>query len=154
MDVKFGEILFFAIENFMSIIEDRGLTIVINNNVKEEGNEIEKGILKADAYQLRTMIENLLGNAVKYAESCIRVELSRSGNEIMFVVVDDGPGIDDSYHEKIFEEYFQVPGSKKGTGLGLFSVKRVVENHNGRITINSSPGRGTIFAVVLPVVLP
>ncbi len=54
------------------------------------------------------------------------------------------------YHEKIFEEYFQIPESKKGTGLGLYSVKKVVENHKGNVVLHSELNKGASFEITLP----
>ena len=55
------------------------------------------------------------------------------------------------YHKKIFDEYFQVPGSKIGTGIGLYSVKKLVENHKGIITISSSSlNKETCFEILFP----
>jgi len=97
------------------------------------------------------MIENLLGNAVKYAVKIIFLELRRTETELQLNITDDGPGIPKEFQEKIFEQYFQVPGSQKGTGIGLYSVRKVVENHKGTVTVDSQPGKGASFRVVLPV---
>ena len=106
--------------------------------------------IHADPEQLRSMIENLVGNAVKYARSAVYVEVRMDASGLRFTVSDDGPGIPDVYREKIFEEYFQAPGSVKGTGLGLFSVKKVVDNHGGGVTVTSLPDGGTRFEITLP----
>ncbi len=112
---------------------------------------MEKISFKADPYKINTLIENLLGNAIKYARSTIRVEFSRTNSHFLFVVSDDGHGISEKYQEKIFDEYFQVPASKQGTGLGLYSVKKVVENHKGNIILDSSINAGTRFTVTIPL---
>lgn len=150
-DLSFEEILLSVINTLMPGIEDRGIEIYINNKKRDNWKELEKINLKGDFYQIKTLMENLLGNAIKYAKAKIRVSLNKSDNEVHLAIEDDGQGIDEIYHDKIFEEYFQVPGSKKGTGLGLYSVKKVVENHNGKITVNSSPDSGTIFKVIFPL---
>jgi signal transduction histidine kinase len=149
-ELEFNDILNSVILHSIPEMEKSGLEIFINDASREEGNEMKKIIIKADPYQLKTLVENLLGNAIRYAKSTIKVELSKCESNIRFVVSDDGAGIPKKYHEKIFEEYFQVPGSKKGTGLGLFSVKKVVENHNGIIAVNSTPDTGTSFEIKFP----
>ncbi len=122
----------------------------MNNKGKENWNELEKVYFKADPPQLITLLENLLGNAAKYARNTLRVEFNKTESHIRFVISDDGPGIPEKYHEKIFDEYFQVPGSKKGTGLGLYSGKKVVENHKGKIVVKSSLDKGASFEITLP----
>ncbi len=77
------------------------------------------------------------------------MKLNKADSGILFVISDDGHGIPEKYHEEIFEEYFQVPGSKKGTGIGLYSVKKVVENHKGKIIVNSSLNAGASFEIKL-----
>lgn len=58
---------------------------------------------------------------------------------------DDGKGVPEEYQEKVFEDFFQAPGSKKGTGLGLSSAKRIVEAHKGKIWIESTVDKKNIF---------
>jgi signal transduction histidine kinase len=131
-------------------IEHKGIDIFINNKSKEGWNNLDMVILTADPCQLETMIQNLLLNAIKYADTTIKVELNKNGSEIRFVISDDGPGIPEKYHENIFDQYFQIPGSKPGTGIGLYSVKKTVENHDGKIVVHSSLGEGSRFVVTFP----
>ncbi len=147
-DVDFLEILTSAITNFTPEIEEKGIKLFVNN--KENWNTLDKIILKGDPYQLKALMENLLGNAIKYAKSTIEIELQKSDDYIHFIISDDGPGIPEKYLGKIFDEYFQVPGSKKGTGLGLYSAKKVVENHRGKICVHSFPDMGTSFEITFP----
>ncbi len=149
--VDFNKVLLLIVQNVFPEIEDRGIRLYINNWKKENWNKIEKVTLTVDPYQLKSLIENLLGNAIKYTRSIIRIRLKRIDDYIYFVISDDGPGIPRKFQEKIFEEYFQLPKSKKGTGIGLYSVKRVLENHKGDITVDSSIGKGASFKVKLPV---
>ncbi|HDL01790.1 MAG TPA: HAMP domain-containing histidine kinase [candidate division Zixibacteria bacterium] len=62
-----------------------------------------------------------------------RSDYYKNCSSIRFVISDDGPGIPEKYHENIFEEYFQIPGSKKGTGIGLYSVKKS-ERNDGQLS--------------------
>lgn len=148
--VEFNDILLNIVMNTMPEIEDKEIEIFINNKNSNNWDNLEKIVFKADPSQLKTLVENLLGNAIRYANSKIKIELKKRDSEIYFMVSDDGPGIPEIYHKKIFEEYFQVPGSKIGTGVGLYSVKKVVENHNGKIVVHSFLNKGTSFEITFP----
>jgi len=138
-------------ERFIPKTEDRKISLQING--LEEGNwqKLAPLLYEGDPSQIKTLIENLVGNAVKYAGSRIQLELWKADNKLHLNVIDDGPGIAKEYQEKIFEQYFQIPGSKQGTGIGLYSVLKVVENHQGTISVDSLPDKGSCFRVVLPL---
>ncbi len=150
-EVEFNDILLTILMNLTSEMESRGIEIFINEKGREKWNTLERISIEADPYQLGTLVDNLLGNAMKYAKSTIKVALHKIDPHVRFIVSDDGPGIPEKYHGKIFEEYYQVPGSKTGTGIGLFSVKKVVENHGGKIVVHSSLNTGTSFEIMLPL---
>ncbi len=136
--------------SFIPRMEDRKINLQINSLEKNNWHKLAPIVFNGDRSQVKTMLENLLGNAVKYAANVIHLELLQRNNELQISVSDDGPGIPKEYHQKIFEQYFQVPGSRKGTGIGLYSVLKVVENHKGGIAVDSKPGRGVSFRVMLP----
>jgi signal transduction histidine kinase len=136
--------------SFMGELEDRKIAVSINGNPRSSWDKLEEIKFTGDRSQLKTLLENLIGNATKYAKQSINMELRKNNSDIIFAVADDGPGIAEQYHDKIFEQYFQVPGSRKGTGIGLFSVKKVVENHHGTIAVASAPDKGARFQVALP----
>lgn len=137
--------------SFLPRMEEKQLTIRINQLEKESWDELEPVMFHGDSSQLKTMIENLVGNAVKYARHVIHIEAAKKEDAILLAVADDGPGIAREYQQKIFEQYFQVPGSQKGTGIGLYSVQKVVANHGGAVDVDSEPGKGATFRVRLPV---
>jgi two-component system phosphate regulon sensor histidine kinase PhoR len=109
-----------------------------------------------DADELSRVVENLVENAVKYGESGKRVEvaLARRGGEIELSVRDYGPGIAHEHLPRLTERFYRVDGAesrgKSGTGLGLAIVKHIVGRHRGRLAIESEPGQGAVFRVVLP----
>jgi signal transduction histidine kinase len=150
-EVNVRDMLLSVVKSYLPEIESKGIDILINNKSKEGWNGLDKVIVTADPFQIETLMQNLLLNAIKYADTTIKVELNKNGSEIRFVISDDGPGIPEKYHENIFEEYFQVPGSKKGTGIGLYSVKKTVDNHKGEVIVNSSSGEGARFIVTVPL---
>lgn len=106
--------------------------------------------------QLAQLANNLIGNASKYTQAGgeIRVLLRQEQNQMILHVADNGPGIPLQDQGRIFEKFFRagnVDAKTQGTGLGLAIVKTIVENHRGRIWVESKPGEGSIFTVVLPV---
>jgi signal transduction histidine kinase len=77
-----------------------------------------------------------------------------AANDLLITVKDNGIGIDPKYHEKIFDIFYRDDGGKKnleGTGVGLSIVKKIVEKHNGRISLRSSKGGGAEFFIELPL---
>lgn len=114
--------------------------------------------LDVDADGMRTVLRNLLGNAVKYALPDSReIELSvrREEASVVLSVADDGPGIPDDDLPRLFEPFFRVDRSRSrktgGYGLGLSICKRIVEAHGGHIAAANNPGRGARVTVTLPV---
>ncbi len=104
---------------------------------------------------LRQMLANLVGNAIKYTPEGgeIRLRARAESDQIILQVSDNGPGIPLAEQPYIFDKFYRasnVPADTPGTGLGLAIVKSIVENHRGRIWVDSNPGQGTTFTVVLP----
>ncbi|MCC6412963.1 MAG: PAS domain-containing protein [Saprospiraceae bacterium] len=110
--------------------------------------------VKADAEKTVWVLINLLGNAVRHApeQSRVRLDIKQEGLEMVFAVSDHGPGIDPKYQERVFERYFQVPGSKSsGSGLGLAISREFIEAQGGRIGVESELGEGSRFYFYLPL---
>jgi two-component system sensor histidine kinase SenX3 len=118
----------------------------------------ERPQVKADADELRAAITNLLDNAVKYSVKDIHVsvEVATLGEKKVAVrIKDSGIGIPAAQLKRIFRRFYRVPGRVmariKGTGLGLFIVRSVVENHGGKVFAESEgPGHGSRFTIELP----
>lgn len=109
-------------------------------------------MVEGDPVLLRTVTENLVGNAVKHTDGDIRVAwLSRGGGAVLSVM-DSGPGIPPEEREAIFERYYRSASavSTPGAGIGLHIVKRVVELHQGIIAVSPGETGGSIFEVWLP----
>jgi two-component system phosphate regulon sensor histidine kinase PhoR len=113
--------------------------------------------VKADPFLLEQMLVNLLDNALKYTE---KGEVTVSGaphedGQVRIEVADTGIGIPAESLPRIFERFYVVDKSRSrklgGTGLGLAIVKHIVSSHGGTIEVESAPGRGTRFIVLLPV---
>jgi two-component system, NtrC family, sensor histidine kinase KinB len=96
---------------------------------------------------------NLVTNAIKHSPPGAEIRLSAANGDdhnVVFTVADDGPGIPHTYHTRIFDRFFRVPGQvKTGAGLGLSIVREITLAHGGRIGLKSSPGQGSSFYLVL-----
>jgi len=106
--------------------------------------------------RIRQMLGNLISNAVKYtpAKGKILVRAKAEQGQVIVQVIDNGPGIPPSEQPFIFDKFYRasnISPETTGTGLGLAIVKSIVENHQGRIWVDSRLGKGTMFTVVLPV---
>ncbi len=114
---------------------------------------------EVDADRISQVIINLLSNARKYSPKGypITVTLQQAGYEALISVRDMGVGIPVEQLPHIFEQYYRVPGvevqtgSHTGLGLGLYISRKLVERHAGRIDVQSIPGEGSVFSIVLPL---
>jgi two-component system phosphate regulon sensor histidine kinase PhoR len=117
-------------------------------------NEEELPIIEADANRLRRVFTNLLDNALKFSknEGTITISTDETDKEVVVKVRDEGIGIDSRDLPYIFESFNRGKGSEKkeGFGLGLATVKAIVEAHGGRVLVKSELGKGSVFKVILP----
>ncbi|WP_017496754.1 ATP-binding protein [Flavobacterium sp. WG21] len=110
--------------------------------------------VKADSEKTGWVLINYLSNAITYSseKSTIIIRLKEENDQITFQVIDTGKGIDARYKDKVFDKYFQIPGSQKsGTGLGLAISKEFIEAQNGTIGVESNLGLGSTFWFSLKV---
>ncbi len=106
--------------------------------------------MTGDANAYRRVLANLIGNAIKYAGDGCAVEVRRDG-DVTISVVDRGPGIPAESLETVFDRFTRLPGTdKKGTGLGLYICRQLVEQQGGRIWATSVVGEGSVFAFTIP----
>jgi signal transduction histidine kinase len=122
-------------------------------------DEPDIGPLRSDEMLLAQVLRNLLTNAIKFtSRGSVRLSARRVAGDVELQVADTGPGIAPELHERIFEEFYQVPGSQPlggtGTGLGLPYARRLVSILGGALRVSSSPGEGSTFTVRLPLGLP
>ncbi|MBY8871986.1 sensor histidine kinase [Micromonospora sp. PLK6-60] len=111
-------------------------------------------IVRSDEVLLAQVLRNLLHNGLKFTERGeVRMQARRVGDRWRLTVADTGVGIPPELHERIFEEFYQVPGTSRvgGTGLGLPYARRLVTLLGGNLQLASEPGRGSTFTVDLPV---
>ncbi len=111
---------------------------------------------KSDAHALRSVVENLLENATKYAPAgtTITLEVKAGNNGWRLLVMDEGPGVAEEERERIFERFYRVGSEEtrntKGTGLGLYIVQRLVRQLGGTIEVRARRPHGAIFAASFP----
>ena len=114
---------------------------------------LEYAPMLGDSHRLAQALDNLVGNAVKYAPGGeVMVRAGRSRNTVFLTVSDNGIGVPAGEITRLFDRFFRASTSSRfaGTGVGLSVVKAVVEAHGGTITVTSEVGRGTTFRVELP----
>ena len=144
--VDLREVVRDAIDLYGDVAEDRGVAL-------QAGTPGEV-CARADRSRLRQVAANLLDNAIKYTPRGGRVELAalREGREAVLVVRDTGAGIPPGDQPRIFDRLFRGDRSRseRGLGLGLSLVRAIVQAHDGRVTVESAPGRGSTFSVRLP----
>ena len=135
------EIIDYAVEAVKVQAEQKQIEIIIDAD-----DDLPN--VKADTEKTNWVLINFLTNAITYSseKSKIIVRLKQENNQITFRVIDTGKGIDNRYKTKVFDKYFQIPGShKSGTGLGLAISKEFIEAQNGVINVESELGLGSTF---------
>ncbi len=135
------KVIDYAIEAVKVQAEQKQIELIIET----EPNLVD---IKADSEKTTWVMINFLTNAIRYSyeKSSITVKLKKEKNQIVFEVVDTGKGIDSHYKSKVFDKFFQIPGShKSGTGLGLSISKEFIEAQNGTIGVESELGLGSSF---------
>jgi two-component system NtrC family sensor kinase len=147
-EVSLEQIVQFTLENLGRQISDKKLDFNVNIDP-------DLPVIRGNPIRLRQMVDNLLVNAVKYTPEAgkITVHLRREDSQVIFEVADTGVGIPATDQPHIFEKFYRASNAPKGTpgtGLGLAIVRSIVENHQGRIWVQSNVGTGTKFVVVLP----
>jgi two-component system phosphate regulon sensor histidine kinase PhoR len=138
-----------VIEELSSLAKEKSQQLLVDLSA-------ELPVTLGDPVRLRQMLNNLVGNAIRYTQpgGTIWVRGRAEGDQVILQVVDNGPGIPLADQPYIFDKFYRasnIPAEIPGTGLGLAIVKSIVENQQGRIWVDSNPGQGSTFTVVLPI---
>jgi len=110
--------------------------------------------LRANPVRLRQVLDNVVGNAIKYSNHGgeVMISIKAEDEQLILQVTDNGPGIAPSDQPHIFDKFYRGDNTKEeGSGLGLAIVKTIVDAHQGRIWVESTVGKGSSFFIVLPV---
>ena len=134
-----------ALQNLRTAIEESGAQVEVSPMPEVYGN----------AGQITQLFQNLIANAIKFRGGqppVIKVSAQKSDGEWLFSVADNGIGIQPRYLERIFVIFQRLHTAQKypGTGIGLSICKKIVENHGGRIWVESNVGEGSVFHFTLP----
>jgi len=147
--VEFSDLVLNLVPDFKVAAENAGLSLEV---------QVEPDLppVLGDSTHLGQMLDNLLGNALKFTPSggTVSVWLRQDGDDLLLRVSDTGVGIPADQMGRVFERFYQVDGSMSrrygGAGLGLALVKDVVEAHRGQVLLESTEGKGSTFTVRLP----
>jgi two-component system phosphate regulon sensor histidine kinase PhoR len=140
-----------AIEAFETVREHRSIELAVELPP-------ESLVVRADRGAVSDALFNLLTNAFKYGGDplTIKVFVEQTDRDVKVVVKDNGAGIPAIEHSRIFQKFYRVDDrlsrEREGSGLGLAIVKHVMKAHKGRVELDSTPGNGSAFALVLPLV--
>jgi signal transduction histidine kinase len=149
--LKLHDIVEDAVTHVQLIVEDRKGYINLHL-------EAPKSSILANDTHFTNVIVNMLDNAIKYSDEApkINVYTENIGNNILLKIVDEGNGMSKQVQKRVFEKFYREHSGNihniKGHGLGLAYVKKIVEDHQGHISVESEKGKGSTFTVRLPLI--
>jgi two-component system phosphate regulon sensor histidine kinase PhoR len=147
--IDFREVVRASLQTHRTGAEEKGLTLV--DDLPSRPARIE-----GEPEALRVAVDNLLDNAIKYTlhGGHITVSLAQHGDEVLLEVRDNGIGIEPEHLDRIFERFYRVDKARSrelgGTGLGLSIVKHIARAHAGRVWVESTAGKGSVFRIAIP----
>ena len=153
LNITETDIVYLVEESVLSLkdyIEGRGVNLIVDP-------EMEEKTINCDNDAIERCIINLVSNAAKFTEAgdSITVRIIEEKSQVKIEVIDTGIGIAEEYHETIFNRFNQIVDSNSekngGSGLGLTITRQIIELHNGKIYVESKPGNGSKFTIILPI---
>ncbi len=149
--IDLGPVVQQAVDTLRPLASSRGVTLDL------QASETPL-IIPADRDEMMRVVENLVENAIKYGQAGKRVEISTRASEgsddVTIAIRDYGSGIASEHLPRLTERFYRVDASASresgGTGLGLAIVKHIINRHRGRLVVESEPGKGSVFRVILP----
>lgn len=151
INLDFHQLINASLKCILIQIENRKGNLILNLNA-------EQHTIFGDKNHLTNAICNLIDNAIKYSAEKpeIKIQTFNKDEKLIFMISDNGIGIDKEYLKKVFEKYFRVPTGNlhdvKGFGLGLAYVKKIIELHHGTVELTSEKVKGSTFIISFPIV--
>lgn len=149
--INIVELINQTILEFLGEAKKKGVEIIFNN-VDEKIPQIN-----CNKKMMRVVFQNLIENALKYTKTGgdIKISLKNIDNGIEIFIQDSGIGINEKEKESIFQRFYRAENAKEidknGSGLGLYTTKKIIEDHKGMISFKSEENAGTTFFVILPL---
>ncbi|WP_033961854.1 sensor histidine kinase [Psychroserpens jangbogonensis] len=149
--VKLHDLIEDAVAHIELIVEDKKGYVNIHLDA-------EKSSVLANETHFTNVIVNMLDNAVKYSDEAPKIDVytENVGNNILLKITDEGNGMSKQVQKKVFEKFYREHTGNvhnvKGHGLGLAYVKRIVDDHQGHISVESEKGKGSVFTIKLPLI--
>ena len=143
-----GEIATEVVQELKHLAQSKGLSLTVNVDPQSAAVKVS-----GDYLELRRMITNLVGNAIKFTEQgSIDISVTVPAPQDMAIVKirDTGPGISDQELAQLFQRFRKGAHQQSGSGLGLHLVSRIVQAHQGTIAVESQPDQGSVFTIGLP----
>lgn len=112
--------------------------------------EASSALVNGDERRIRELLRNLLENGLRHARSKLTVRTQQSGKTALLSVEDDGPGIEPSLQERVFDRFYRANESSEGLGLGLSIGRWIAVAHGGELSATTAPGHGAAFTLRLP----
>ncbi|MDY7015949.1 MAG: hybrid sensor histidine kinase/response regulator [Cyanobacteriota bacterium] len=145
IDFNLPELLEEVTRELSPLAKDKGIELRA-----EVGAEI--GEIRGDRLELRRILTNLIGNAIKFTDSgFVELRAHSDGNKLVVEVEDTGIGISAEDKAKLFDRFRQGNHLRSGSGLGLYLCHQIIQSHRGTIDVTSEVGKGTLFTICLPM---
>lgn len=145
-EISVRNLILTSVQEFYNMAEDKSIEI---------NYEIQKDIpnINGDFEKLLWALNNLISNAIKYTgeNGLVNIRAYKSNYKVYISIKDDGIGIPEEYLYKIFDKFTRVSSDTKGTGLGLYIVKQIIENNKGQVWCESTIGKGSEFIIAIPI---
>jgi two-component system, sensor histidine kinase and response regulator len=137
-----------VVQELKYLAQSKGLTLSVQSLQDTSSNPLKTS---GDYLELRRMLTNLVGNAIKFTEQgSIDISISAPADRVVLAVRDTGPGLSPQEQEQLFQRFYKGTHHQSGSGLGLHLVSRIVQAHQGTIAVESQPHQGSIFTICLP----
>jgi signal transduction histidine kinase len=146
-EIRFDELIQSTVEDLRFMKDADKIAVTIDVNGSHD--------FYSDQQRIKVILGNLLSNAFKYHDihqpsPFVHVSVTLTSKEARLIVRDNGAGIDEEHHQKLFSMFYRATSRSEGSGLGLYIVKEVVEKLCGHVGFSSAPGQGTTFEITLP----